>query len=398
MFKSILHTESLKQAFEKSLRNDKIQLTQITSSSGVAIIISSLFMDMWAIPSSLYEAILLRAIVVSVLLLTLASTFYPSFFIKNYTKLLVTAFLLTAFSFEYSIYLAKITELAYYTYFAGLTGIFMILYSWTYISTKNLLITTLAIIGGYVLAIVMREEQGPNGPIPLLIVTLSILTGIAFVGFVGRLVRDRHHHEKFLLQQSLKASVKEKSKEADAHEYYANHDILTGLPNRRFAENNLDTKLLQINQLNMLMVVMFLDLNGFKKINDDYGHDAGDEVLKVTADRLQLCINKKDTLIRLGGDEFLICLTIEEGEVNVIENIVNRIRTSITKSILFEGNKLDISTSIGVAISEKDGDELNTLIAVADKRMYQDKVQSKKVENIPDNIIALSFAEKSGTF
>lgn len=367
-----------KQAFENVLKKDKIEFTQISAISGLIIILATMVVDKWALPSILYEAFLARVFIAVVLLCNFViASFYPNFFLKNYIKILSSTFILGSYAIEYTIYLSTPSELAFYTYFAALIVIFMILYSWTYLPLKMLLFITAAVIVGYIVAIMLHDNHGSQGVVPLLIVTISILGGATFIGIIGKIIADKHHYEKFLLQQSFKNLFEEKAKEATAYEYYANHDTLTGLPNRRFAETHLnDTFLGQIQQLNMILVVMFLDLNGFKQINDEFGHNTGDEVLKVIADRLSLCIKEKDYLVRLGGDEFLICLTVEDNDL-IINTILDRIRTIVSQPIMCKAKKLHVTASIGVARQEIDGDKIRTLIQVADKRMYEDKTNCK---------------------
>ncbi len=377
MIKIVKIPKSLNSAYETSLEKEKIEHARLLGGLTILLLISSIFVDYWAIPSAITELMILRGIVFIPTIFCIVIT-YHSLFIKYYNLVFLVGFLSLIFFVEYAIYSSKVTELAYYTYFSSLTLIIMSMYSWTQLKLSVLAVITTLMIAGYIFAILAHDNQGQHEAIALLVPTLFIIGGSVSLGMFGKIARDNNLREKFLLQHELKLSYAQKEKEAELYEYDANHDALTGLPNRRFIKTFFDSQFDGKTQKNINMVFIFLDLNGFKSINDKYGHDAGDKVLKVTAQRLKFCISKKDMLVRLGGDEFLICLMLEENNQHIIDGIQNRIRESISKPIMFEADKLRITTSIGISTSFKEGGQVNDLIALADKRMYEDKVKIKR--------------------
>lgn len=375
LFKSDPIDLSLKSEYEASLATDKIQLYRAITVLTIIMLIFTINLDSWAIPSRQQEVLNVRVFIMACMFVSFFTTFYHEFFIKHYSLILVPSFLALCFSVEYVIHLSHSTELAYYTYFSVIIISMMNMFSWTYLSTKVLMCSTVAIVTGYIFAITTRDEQGPYGAFVLISVTVTLMSGAVLFGYLGMLIRDRHRKEKFLLQQSFKSLFEEKAKEAKTHEYHASHDALTNLPNRRFLEKALMNQLNEIERQHKIMLVMFLDLDGFKKINDEFGHVAGDHVLKVIAKRLSFCLFKNDTLIRLGGDEFLICATIDNDNdiENIIDIITEKLTKSIEKAIKFEDIDLFVSTSIGVAQSNHDGHNINDLIEIADQRMYDQK-------------------------
>ena len=180
-------------------------------------------------------------------------------------------------------------------------------------------------------------------------------------------VRERH-----VLEFRL-AAVTER---AEASRNAAFHDLLTGLPNRALFNDRLEHGLAQAKRHDRNLAVMFIDLDGFKKINDTYGHDAGDDVLKTIAIRLKASTRDDDTVSRHGGDEFLYLVTEVGNERNIVpiaEKIISSIQLPIDLTV--DGVKIDasISASIGIAIFPKDGNTAQTLIKSADKAMYQAK-------------------------
>ena len=180
-------------------------------------------------------------------------------------------------------------------------------------------------------------------------------------------VRERH-----VLEFRL-AAVTER---AEATRNAAFHDLLTGLPNRALFNDRLEHGLAQAKRHGRNLAVMFIDLDGFKKINDTYGHDAGDDVLKTIAIRLTASTRDDDTVSRHGGDEFLYLVT-EVGNERDIKPIAEKIISSIEMPfhITVDGVKVDasISASIGIAIFPKDGSTAHDLIKSADKAMYRAK-------------------------
>jgi diguanylate cyclase (GGDEF)-like protein len=153
----------------------------------------------------------------------------------------------------------------------------------------------------------------------------------------------------------------------------AHLDKLTGVGNRLLFEKILNCAFQNLKKNDKKFALLILDLNEFKKINDLYGHDAGDHVLQITAKRLIDSLRASDDIIRLGGDEFAIFID-DCNETNV-ETIVNKITSSVTEPIVFKNNILGISLSIGVAFAPKNGIDINTLYEYADKAMYSVKAK-----------------------
>jgi diguanylate cyclase (GGDEF)-like protein len=156
------------------------------------------------------------------------------------------------------------------------------------------------------------------------------------------------------------------------------HDALTGLPNRLLFNDRLEHGLAQALRHDRPLAVMFIDLIGFKAVNDTYGHDAGDLVLQVMATRLQEHTRSEDTASRHGGDEFLY-LIAEAGNEQTIVHVAERIIRTIQEpcNISSQGTEISVSidASIGIAISPKDGITVDTLIKSADTAMYRAKQQ-----------------------
>ncbi|MDC0763903.1 EAL domain-containing protein [Brevibacillus sp. AG] len=157
--------------------------------------------------------------------------------------------------------------------------------------------------------------------------------------------------------------------------YLAFHDSLTGLPNRRFVEQQLDQVIMEAQKTDQQVYVLFLDLDHFKLVNDSLGHDFGDLLLQEASLRLQDCVGKKGTVSRLGGDEFMVILTdVMEKEVSSIANEINQ---RIEQAFFIHGHELYITTSIGISRYPEDGQDRSVLMRNADAAMYAAKDKGK---------------------
>ena len=155
-------------------------------------------------------------------------------------------------------------------------------------------------------------------------------------------------------------------------EKLARHDSLTGLPNRALLEDRYAQAIAQHLRRNRMLAVAFLDLDGFKAINDTYGHEAGDAMLVALSRRMTDALRHGDTLARLGGDEFVAIITDLAVEEDA-NRILQRLLVACSNSVQLFGANVQVSVSIGVAFAPKQGTELDTLLRKADQAMYSAK-------------------------
>jgi len=176
--------------------------------------------------------------------------------------------------------------------------------------------------------------------------------------------------------KQLEGEVKEREKIAAELDFLANHDALTGLPSLRLCKDRLDHSLAEARRNRQMSAVMFLDLDGFKEVNDEHGHEFGDLVLKATADRIRAEIRETDTVARIGGDEFVI-ISSSLPEVAIAERIASSLIQQIAQPIHIENSRVTVSASIGISLYPDNGTTAEELIRSADKAMYQIKHQGK---------------------
>lgn len=152
----------------------------------------------------------------------------------------------------------------------------------------------------------------------------------------------------------------------------AHHDLLTGLPNRRLFLDRLEQELKHAKRSSLPLAVLFMDLDGFKEVNDSLGHDAGDRLLSDVAGRLTGCVRRDDTVARLGGDEFTVILTGAKQREDV-ESLAQTIIDALAMPFDIGQQATSITVSIGIAFYPQDASSPVTLLEAADQAMYKAK-------------------------
>ena len=175
----------------------------------------------------------------------------------------------------------------------------------------------------------------------------------------------------------LQEEIEEREKISAELKFLANHDALTGLPSLRLCKDRLDRSLAESRRNNQKSAVLFVDLDDFKLVNDSFGHECGDLVLKTTADRIKAEIREIDTVARIGGDEFLVILS-QISEAVDTQPIARNIRDQISQLIHVNQHEVTVGASVGIAVYPEDGTTSDELIRQADKAMYLVK-HSKKI-------------------
>lgn len=178
------------------------------------------------------------------------------------------------------------------------------------------------------------------------------------------------------------ATARDDLSESKANEdealHRALHDPLTGLPNRALFDQALKRGLILARRHGWGLAVFFIDIDDFKGINDSYGHQVGDEVLFMIADRLRSSIRAEDMISRRGGDEY-VCLLLEVGEEAVVTRLARSMIDRIAEEFESGGVTLSVGCSIGIAMYPPDGESAEVLLKKADEAMYRAKRSPDKV-------------------
>jgi diguanylate cyclase (GGDEF)-like protein/PAS domain S-box-containing protein len=159
-------------------------------------------------------------------------------------------------------------------------------------------------------------------------------------------------------------------------QYLAHHDALTGLPNRILFNDRLQRAIAHAQRNFSLLGVLFLDLDNFKEVNDNLGHDIGDLLLKNVANRLEETIREIDTVARFGGDEFVFILP-DIKSIEYANKVIQRIHAAFSRPFLIGEHSITITPSMGAAFYPIDSDDMETLLKKADTAQYRVKEEGK---------------------
>jgi len=177
---------------------------------------------------------------------------------------------------------------------------------------------------------------------------------------------------EFLCYEGTVQDITERRRYQEQLERQANHDQLTGLPNRVLLGDRIAQGIAQASRQGYFLALVFMDLDNFKYINDSLGHAAGDELLKVIAQRLTACLRSSDTVARLGGDEFVLVINDHYRTSSVI-SLLERVLNDIGRPVTLNGREFHVGASLGVAMYPSDGDDAQILLKHADVAMYAAK-------------------------
>jgi diguanylate cyclase (GGDEF)-like protein len=183
---------------------------------------------------------------------------------------------------------------------------------------------------------------------------------------------------------ALEKEVEQRRSAEEANAFLAYHDVLTGLPNRELLRDRVEQTLYQRSRDGKMAAVLFLDLDGFKQINDTHGHAFGDEILRAVAERLESCVRDTDcvtriespgedaTISRQGGDEFIVLLA-RTGTREDVGRVAKRILLEISQPFPTSRGPMMLGVSVGIALYPQDGDDVENLLRSADTAMYEAK-------------------------
>ncbi len=175
---------------------------------------------------------------------------------------------------------------------------------------------------------------------------------------------------------SFLVDITERKKTEQHFVELAHHDPLTGLPNRTLFTLRLREALDTARQREEQVAILFIDLDGFKSVNDNHGHDAGDLLLQLVAKRLVHCLREGDTVCRLAGDEFTCILPNIKNAANA-ERVARKLVTALDQPAKLQGHQVTMHASVGFSLYPGDGMDESTLLGRADAAMYADKRETK---------------------
>lgn len=190
---------------------------------------------------------------------------------------------------------------------------------------------------------------------------------LIFMGTTGLVFYESMYRD---LQSKLK-------RERDSFAYQASHDMLTGLPNRFQFFDYFERTLVRARRQRQSLALGYIDLDGFKPINDNYGHHTGDAILETIAQRLNEVIRGEDMVARFGGDEFTLLLP-DVATPEATTSVLQRVIEALAKPVVVDNISHQVTCSIGVALYPKDGDDVDELCRKADAALYRAKEKKNR--------------------
>jgi diguanylate cyclase (GGDEF)-like protein len=208
---------------------------------------------------------------------------------------------------------------------------------------------------------------------------IALIIGLMMTGFVVTylLISLRRTLRLELLTKSLQEATRELRREGEKVTHLARTDFLTGLANRTLFSDKISAAAARLRRDGETFTVLFLDLDGFKHINDSLGHPAGDELLREMARRLKSLLRETDVVARLGGDEFAIMRTGATNQREEAIDLARKVLSTVAKPFDFDGHNVTVKTSIGIALAPENGTEPGELMKKADLALYRVKSEGR---------------------
>lgn len=213
---------------------------------------------------------------------------------------------------------------------------------------------------------VWHGTYGIEGLLELASAMMSVVIALVMIPILPRALALSAANER------LRREVRERRQTEERLRHLAQHDALTGLPNRVLLRDRLVQAVAKAHRERRRVAVMMLDLDDFKRINDTFGHPLGDRLLRIVAERLSAGVRASDTVARLGGDEFAVIQTGLEG-IDGAAVLAQKLLDALGRPIELDGHDIHIGGSIGIAVHPEDGAEPADLLAHADMAMYRAK-------------------------
>ncbi len=370
MWTPVRFDDTLERDYQAELAPRKILLARVTMLLATVLNLAYALLDPWVIESALDEVWLLRGLIAMSALVCLAWSWHPAF-PRFYAVATIAPLALMGGCIVRMIYIASPEDFAYYNYFMGLILIATALHALTLLSIRLTSGMSGSFVVAYLLVAVFEQNYLATGNEAMLATNLLSFVSVVLISIVAQAVRDQYARENYLLRHSLARDVEYKDEARRRAIWIAENDLLTSIGNRLYFEREAAQLMVRAVNQRRYAFLLFIDLNGFKAINDNYGHAVGDRALKFVAEQLYMCLQPDDVLARNGGDEFVVCLVRKDQES--ISLVVTRMLSLLGTGLRIRGTVIPIGASIGIACAPLDGTTLIDVLAVADREMYRIK-------------------------
>lgn len=230
-------------------------------------------------------------------------------------------------------------------------------------------------------ALLGKRKDGSVFPIDVALTEFSLDNRRIFIGTIRDITKQKENENALhKVQQELEQRVEQRTTELrkanEKLEHLVSHDTLTGLPNRFLFNERFIQELSRSQRHHVCLALLYMDLDGFKAVNDSLGHEAGDTLLREVAERMRAVVRKEDTLARIGGDEFILVasnINVADEATRIAEKIIN----AVNRPFKLKDRLVDVGISIGISCFPDHGGDIDSLMHQADIAMYQAKQKGK---------------------
>ncbi len=369
--------EHLERAYQADLLDEKTRLARMIAV--LALLFNAAFhvLDHFALASVLPQALAVRVVMV-IVPVTLLILSFQEWFSRVYVASVTCGLATLGLCINALISIAGPQDLAADTYYAGLILVAVAMHMLTFVPMGAALFVSLVLLTSYVSVEIGKPAFHTGDQAIVLVTNLFFFVSVVLIGVVGQVLRDRYTRDNFILRHSLQRDVAVEEEKHRLAAYLAEHDVLTGLPNRLRFERQGEELVEQARRSGGYAVVLFIDIDNFKPVNDEHGHAAGDRVLRILAERIGAAAGgatagNDGIAARFGGDEYVVCLSLAAEEIGNVGFHAARLASAIQRGIDVRGHQLHMTASIGAAAFPLDGDDLQAVLEVADAQMYRSK-------------------------
>ncbi|WP_342118243.1 GGDEF domain-containing protein [Pseudoduganella sp. OTU4001] len=336
-------------------------------------------LDIWALPTALGFAWSVRTVVVLATLACLLRAWRNrSWFTRHYNALTVGLYALWGIGIEVIIASSMPGEASWTHYYAGLTLVTTALYTWTYVTPLAAALLGTSLTAAYAAIAIGWQQLHLRAESSALVAIMFFLISTNLIGMLSMLAREKFSRQAFLLKHMMRKDLEEIGNEQRHSQHVSEHDHLTGLPNRLRFERRIHELFSNATLGGNSVGLLFIDLDGFKPINDLHGHAAGDAVLVEVARKMMGLIRSEDLVARLGGDEFVIAIPLAHDSTERLHSLRLALSMRIGQALKWEGKQLRVNASIGNACFPADGKSVAEVLSVADRSMYLDKQRANQ--------------------
>jgi diguanylate cyclase (GGDEF)-like protein len=388
--------KELEVDYQHHIAAEKIRTIRLCCLLVILLTTPFALVDIWALPSNLGLAWLIRASSFGIAVAFYRVTRTPRF-LSQYTLIGVCLFLAVGLAIEALVAISSPSDAARAIYSNGVLLPVMAMYSLSFLSSRITFSVSFVFVTVYAFIGFGLHDGIREGQLATVLTNMLLLSSAAFIGLMSQIGRDGYERQAFLKRRALDNELIATEHARQLSEHFSNHDALTGLANRKAFEQQVGALLSANQAAGHDGAILFIDLDGFKPINDRYGHAVGDKVLQVIGQRISACVSRSDLVARIGGDEFVVALCLKSDQshenraakqaLRIAQRLVQEISLPMTVQAGFDTNAVEISVgaSIGVSLASMHAKNPALLISMADQAMYQAKHAGKGSARLADS-------------